>query len=124
MAYALSAKTELGYLAYSSLREGAAHHVMQHEFQPRSLGMFSYALDDIVGHLPCPQHIKLDTDGYELPTLRGAIQTLPKIKSLLIEIDERHPDTKEVYALLKDFKLMGKYPRGKKEVYNCIFTRK
>lgn len=39
--------------------------------------------------LPAPDHIKLDVDGIELEIIRGAVQTLPSVTSIMIEVEGR-----------------------------------
>jgi FkbM family methyltransferase len=48
-----------------------------------------YRIDDFrrIFALPTPDHIKLDVDGLEGAILRGAPETLPQVKSLLIEVE-------------------------------------
>lgn len=37
--------------------------------------------------LPAPQHIKLDVDGIEGAILQGATETLPQVRSILVEVE-------------------------------------
>lgn len=48
-----------------------------------------YRIDDFrrVFGLPAPDHIKLDVDGLEGAILRGAPETLPLVKSVLVEVE-------------------------------------
>ena len=38
-------------------------------------------------NLPFPQHLKIDVDGLEIEVLKGATNTLKKIKTVLVEVD-------------------------------------
>ncbi|MDP1631527.1 MAG: FkbM family methyltransferase [Caulobacter sp.] len=61
--------------------------------------MFSFRIDDFVkqrGVTP-PDHIKLDVDGIEELILKGAVETLPKVKSLIVECETERPDADAWY---------------------------
>jgi hypothetical protein len=38
-------------------------------------------------NLPSPQHLKIDVDGLEVEVLKGAANTLKKVKTVLVEVD-------------------------------------
>ena len=38
-------------------------------------------------HLPTPTHLKIDVDGLEVEVLKGALNALKNISSILIEVD-------------------------------------
>ena len=73
-----------------------------------------------------PDFIKVDVEGAELHVLQGAIKTLPKVGSLMVEITRSH---KEVYELLYDFDFKAITKGGEaipKEEYpdgNIFFVR-
>ena len=54
------------------------------------------SIDELIDHLapPFPNHIKIDVDGVEIRILEGSDSTLadPRLRSLLVEIDERDQD--------------------------------
>jgi len=65
--------------------------------QPKfSQGCISARLDDLVadGVVPQPDHIKIDVDGFEPKVIAGAARVLrdPKLKSVLVEINQNRPD--------------------------------
>ena len=51
------------------------------------LETLAFGLDDLVGRLPAPNHVKLDVDGNEPEILAGARATIadPRLKSILCE---------------------------------------
>ncbi len=56
-----------------------------------------YRIDDFIRQfaLPVPHHIKLDVDGVEPWILAGAGNTLPQVKTLLIEVEHENADKAE-----------------------------
>jgi len=53
-------------------------------------------------NLKKPGYLKIDVDGLELDVLKGAVNTLPNVKSILIEVDRDFLQQKEgVESLLK-----------------------
>ncbi|SFW16352.1 FkbM family methyltransferase [Nitrosovibrio sp. Nv17] len=53
-------------------------------------GMFGATLDDLCEKwgLPCPNYIKIDVDGIEIPIIKGAENTLrnPRLRSVIVEL--------------------------------------
>ena len=53
-------------------------------------GMFGVTLDDLCSKwgLPCPNYIKIDVDGIEIPIIRGAETTLKnlEVRSVIVEL--------------------------------------
>lgn len=49
----------------------------------------SFSVDQLVEvlNLPSPHHLKIDVDGLEIEVLKGATNTLKKIKTVLVEVD-------------------------------------
>lgn len=96
---ALSSRTEISFLNYSSLAPGAALHSLTQTSidQERALKpvtsqpVLSYRIDDLITtfEIEKPTYIKLDVDGTELEILKGADETLrhPGLKSILIEVE-------------------------------------
>ena len=74
----------------------------------------TYDLDTLIEQfgLPPPTHLKLDVDGTELAILQGAERTLRNVRTLLVELDEHHPDQQGIRAFLKEagFRETGSYP--------------
>ena len=99
-----------------------------------SQGSIGMSLDEFVDMLGFqPSHLKVDVDGNELFVLQGARSTLggPKLRSLLIELDERRTDYRECLRLLthSGFKLVEKTQGAAVSTgvfagsYNHIFQR-
>lgn len=65
---------------------------------------FGTSLDSLLSKhsYPVPQYVKIDVDGPELDIVRGMVNTLrrPELKSVLIEIDERLEESKEILNLM------------------------
>jgi len=141
---ALSDRTGVAVLNYSSLLPGSALHALGQavdykgdHFQPVvEQSVLAFALDDLIRQfaLPPPTHIKLDVDGIELSILKGAKKTLSSValKSVLVEILEGDPQSAEVVALLEQsglkFQSKHKYVYGgdsgpSSRIYNYIYCR-
>ena len=108
---ALAQTTGIQPFHYSNLDPGGSLHALgqpldfQGEpFRPiASCPTLAFDLDTLVQqfHLPSPTHLKLDVDGSELTILRGAERTLRTVRSLLVELDEHHPQSAEALDFLK-----------------------
>jgi FkbM family methyltransferase len=55
-------------------------------------GSFAITLDDFAGKYASPAHIKIDVDGFEHRVLWGAVETLPTVKSVLVELNSNMPE--------------------------------
>lgn len=60
-------------------------------------------VDECVVAFGCPNYIKLDVDGNEFAILRGAAETLPLVRSLLVEIDPAIPGQDDIPSYLERF---------------------
>lgn len=71
-----------------------------------SQAITAYSIDDFITmfNLPAPHHIKLDVDGIEPEILKGATNTLKKIKSMMIEVER---DNAENFATLIETPLLN-----------------
>lgn len=68
---------------------------------PNVQGCVGLRLDDLVGgHLPQPDHLKIDVDGFEHKIIHGGMETLKGVKSVLVEINENLAQHRELVALL------------------------
>ena len=81
------------------------------------------SLDFLVkkGILPQPDYIKIDVDGYEDKVVSGALETIQKCKSILVEIDNKHRHLlKEITD--QGLKITSKFKRNSEES-NYIFIK-
>jgi FkbM family methyltransferase len=102
---ALSNRTMLGCFNYLDVASGTSCHAFGtnvsfsgEEFEPvYKQEAVAYTLDDLIEtfRLECPNLIKIDVDGIELPILEGAEKTLKRheLKSVLVEINEKLQET-------------------------------
>jgi FkbM family methyltransferase len=86
--------------AIASVAQSGAGHLKQ--------AVLVFAVDDFIERFapPFPIHIKIDVDGLETEILEGSRRTLadPRLKSLLIEVDERDQGRPgAIDALLSEF---------------------
>ena len=65
--------------------------------------LLAFRIDDLpkLG-IASPQHIKIDVDGIEFKVLKGAEQTLRRLKTLMMEIDEGDQEGRAMVAYLQD----------------------
>lgn len=97
-------------------------------------GVLGFSLDYFSNQTEIPNHIKIDVDGHELKVLQGAKATLsnPKLKSILIEMNEESPKFKDILKLMSNSgfdvkeKLHSEMMNNEKYhmFKNYIFTRK
>ena len=88
-----------------------------------------FSIDDFrrLFALPAPDHIKLDVDGLEGAILRGAPQTLPAVKSVLVEVEglnaehaaERIEAPLAAAGLVEDLSARGK-GSGRNRIYRRV----
>jgi FkbM family methyltransferase len=95
--------------------------------------VLSMSIDDFIRNYnpPFPTHIKIDVDGGEAAIIKGASRTLsdPRLRSILIEIDEQEPDDIKIIETLKriGFELLSKKHAPQFEgspLFNYVFWRK
>ena len=101
------------------------------EFSQGSAGI---SVDEFVEQTgTCPTHIKIDVDGNETFVLEGSTATLadPRVKSILIELFDGHPQYTRCVKLIEDagFKLTERVAwansvrKNRVTSENHIFTR-
>lgn len=106
---AVTDKSGFDVLHLSSFGAGGSCHSFRDEVgfdgKERSTkfkqGCIGITLDALIGQLPQPDHIKIDVDGLEHKVIRGAIDTLKGVKSLLIEVNPAIPRHLEMMDILK-----------------------
>lgn len=78
---------------------GAYGETYEYEYQQ---GVVGTTLDYFVSQTEFPNHIKIDVDGHELKVLQGAEKILadPRLKSVLIEMNEEGKHHEEICALI------------------------
>lgn len=96
-------------------------------FEPKfRQAILGFAADDLVERfgLPSPDHLKVDVDGAEIPILRGAVNILGRVKTLILEIEGKNRDVfdDEIAPLLQSSGLShaGSWEDGAR---NQLFTR-
>lgn len=118
---AFSEKSETAYLHMQGLDLGGALNTFSDNFMDEMKaegyselvkvgfrqGMIGFSIDEFLRYygLKVPNHIKIDVDGLEKDILSGAKETLrdPRLKSVLVEIDEEDEDTSNaIITLMKD----------------------
>ncbi len=93
---ALGDRTEINDLNMTNIEQGHAGNALgesRNQFENFTTVFTqtipAFRIDDFISqfNLPVPQHIKLDVDGIEPKILAGAEQTLPRVRTLLIEVE-------------------------------------
>jgi FkbM family methyltransferase len=109
---------------------GAARDSEDHEFFPAyKQSVMAFSLDSFLVHHPeCfPSHMKIDVDGNEAKVIDGAKATLmnPRLKSLLIELNEKLPEHVEMAKTIEAFglKLKKKSRSGTAAMRNSLIVR-
>ena len=124
---ALGAKTNLTTLGVKNMIEGVSDSNVG-EASEYYHGCVEMSLDTLVeqGTLPQPDHIKIDVDGHEGKVVAGAIRTISKCKSVLVELDLESHKTILHKILATGLKLKTKIRRNEhpqSELYNMIFQK-
>jgi len=94
-------------------------------------GILTVAIDGWIEtySAPFPTHIKIDVDGVELLIIQGALKTLSdkRLKSLLIEIDEKSEESQKIISHITNCGLRLKSKSvidiDNNNMFNYIFTR-
>ena len=99
LCFAGSKETSLLNLFMKDTSSGASHNSIGSntnqfgEFEVNGFqSVIAIKLDDLfeIEGVPSPDHIKIDVDGRELEILEGAKLTLPRIQSILIEVEGKN----------------------------------
>lgn len=98
-------------------------------------GVLGFSTDSFLRLYPeaFPAHLKIDVDGAEIKVIEGAEKTLrdPRLKSLLIEINEDLPEDQAVLEKVKAAGLAVKHKKHSdmiersefRRLFNYVFTR-
>jgi FkbM family methyltransferase len=107
--FAFSDRSQLGRLTVADDEPGAAVASVGDAGAGRlKQAVLVFSVDDFIERFapPFPTHIKIDVDGLETEILNGSRRTLadPRLKSLLVEVDERDGSRPErIDAVLSEF---------------------
>jgi len=94
--------------------------------------VLTLSVDDVVRSFApsFPYHIKIDVDGVEAAIVLGAMKTLsdPRLKSVLIEIDESNPEDQNIVRMLAiaglELNSRRRAPQFENSsMWNCVFSR-
>lgn len=108
----LSDRAGVERLYLSEINAGSSCHSLGapvgFDLKPRAAafvqGTVALRFDDLVaaGHIPSPQYIKIDVDGFEHKVIRGMEQTLrgAGVRSLLVELNPSLAEHREIRAFL------------------------
>lgn len=111
---ALSDRASIDRLYLSRSLAGASCHSLGAEvgfnLKPRraafAQGTVAFRLDDLLdaGHVPVPQYVKIDVDGFEHRVIRGMQNALrnPSLRSLLVELNPALAEHIEMRAFLEE----------------------
>ena len=85
---AVNDKTGISNIAVYNITNGYGGHTVDQHNGNMNQGVYSVTIDDLVKQgLPIPTHLKIDVDGIEHLIIQGGLNTIPKIKTILIEVD-------------------------------------
>jgi len=117
---ALSDKVTLSAINVKNTHEGVADNRVGQRGDYYH-GCIEMNLDHLVsnGILPQPTHIKIDVDGFEDKVLTGAMSTIKKCKSALVEIDNKHIGM--VQKLKDEGLVLESQHKRNEEEFNYIF---
>lgn len=132
MRYGISNKRRKGRLDVSDASSGATGAQVGRKGRYK---ISIESIDSLQRALLPPTHVKIDVDGNEVNILMGMRKTLPKIKSILIEVSR---ETKEVvfqtlmkqgFSIFNDLNRVLPHSREQRKVENIdaenwIFTRR
>lgn len=104
---AVSDQTKLDVLHMSSRGAGGSCHsfaedkdafgVRRNGTHPTQ-GCFGIKLDDL--NLPKPDHLKIDVDGFEPQVIKGGLETLKNVRTILVEVNPQLPQHLEMIETL------------------------
>jgi FkbM family methyltransferase len=116
----------------SSYGEQVDYHLNKKEYA-FSQGSIAITLDDFSIAHGNPDHIKIDVDGLEHDVIVGSIDTLQKVKSVLVELNTALKEHNNIFDIMKDVGLLPDMEAANKArrkegpftgIGNVIFYRK
>lgn len=122
---AASKDTQTGFLGVSSWEPGAALHTVNAGHVGHSVVCMSLFDINWFLNIPLPTYLKVDTDGYELQVLQGALPLLSGVESMMIERDNLSGDwgAIEEIASKAGLYVASEHPHGVSGVVNVVFRR-
>ena len=78
-----------------------------------------HKLDDF--KIQKPDHIKLDVDGVEIEVVKGAIECIKHVKSMMIEISENREEVMKIIG--EHMTLKGTYKREAPNTFNYLYEK-
>ena len=93
----------------------------------KSTSTISIKLDDFysIYKLPKPDHIKIDVDGIELLILKGSLQLLKSVKTLMIETSPINETKIDFFLRKNKFKMISRNREisERNDICNCLFIK-
>ncbi len=94
---------------------------------------YGFSVDDLVSKklTPQPNHIKIDVDGIEHVILKGAVNTLKKVTSILVEVNDNFTEQADTVAdiltnarfVLSDKRISPLTQDDENKIYNQIWKK-
>lgn len=93
----------------------------------KSTSTISIKLDDFysIYKLPKPDHIKIDVDGIELLILKGSLQLLKSVKTLMIETSPFNATKIDFFLTKNKFKMISRNSEisDRNDIFNCLYVK-
>lgn len=72
-----------------------------------------------------PDHIKIDVDGIELLILKGSLQLLKSVKTLMIETSPLNETKIDFFLRKNKFKMISRYIEisERNDMFNCLYVK-
>lgn len=100
---AINNRTGISEIAVYNTDNGYGGHTVDKNNGNMNQGVYSITIDELILQgIPVPNHIKIDVDGIEPLIINGAKNTLPKIDTLLVEVDLRDYTHIEMIKTIED----------------------
>lgn len=100
---AVSDKEQFSHLSLSKIETAASGHQFNGQSGAFRQGSLSFSLDYLYRVLRAPTHLKIDVDGIEPLIINGGLaNTLPNVKSIMIELCDQKPGRLSIKDALID----------------------
>lgn len=115
---------EQGYNTIKLLTSPGCSNISIEKKYSHKQGVWTDTIDSLVSQgFISPSHLKIDVDGVELKILKGAVNTLPKVESVLVETDQDSISTVSSFLAKFNFTEPKIFQRQVPGIFNLIFTK-